>query len=329
MLFAGLQGHAQSNVAARVSGHTDDPPRHCTFELIATGKIGRVRAAIAHWYAKTLRRTKHHVGTHFSRRGQQQQAKQVSRHAGQCLLDMQLLNQRAQVANLSVGIRVLQQRTKDLVPGEVVHRVDDQFEAETLRTRLNHGNGLRVAVFVDKKQVASGLGDTLGQGHGLGGSGGFVEQGGVGQLQTRQVDGQLLKIQQRFKAALSDLGLIRRVGGVPARVFQHVAHNHGRRESAVVAHADQAGPHLILLGVAFELGQRGVLVERGRQLQRPIEADGRRHSLLDQFRSAGHAERFEHSLLLPGIRAKVAPQEDIRVLQLAQGRQLGHDGALL
>ena len=170
-----------------------------------------------------------------------------------------------------------------------------------------------MTVFVDEEQIAFGLGDTLGQGHGFRGGRGFIEQRSIGQFQACEVDGQLLEIQQRFEPTLGDFRLIRRVGGVPTGIFQHVAHNDGRRERAVVAHADQAGPDLVLLGVATQLGQRGFFVEGGRQVERPVQADSRRHRLLDQLHSTAEAEAVEHRLLLGGIGPEVAAKKGIGI----------------
>ncbi|MCY1439466.1 hypothetical protein D9M71_557020 [compost metagenome] len=64
-------------------------------------------------------------------------------------------------------------------------------------------------------------------------------------------------------------------------------------------------------------------------MQVMVEADSGWDRLLDQLHQAAQAQRRKHGLLLIGIGAKVAAQEGIRVLQLAQGRQLGHDGSLL
>ena len=69
-----------------------------------------------------------------------------------------------------------------------------------------------------------------GHGHRLGRGGGLVEQRGVGEVEAGQVHHHLLEVQQRLQPALADLGLVGRVGGVPARVLQHVALDHRRRD---------------------------------------------------------------------------------------------------
>ena len=57
-------------------------------------------------------------------------------------------------------------------------------------------------------------------GHRLGTSGGFIEQGSVGDLQPSEIANHGLEIEQTFQTPLRDLCLIRRVLRVPARVLQ-------------------------------------------------------------------------------------------------------------
>jgi hypothetical protein len=81
----------------------------------------------------------------------------------------------------------------------------------------------------------------------------------------------------------------------------------------VVAHADQAGPHLVLLGITAQFGQRGFFVESGWQVERPVQTDSWRHGLLDQLDPAAKSEAVEHRLLLGGIGPEVAAKKGIGV----------------
>lgn len=244
-------------------------------------------------------------------------------------MTVQRLDKRAQVADLAATVRVLQQGAEHRVGGKIVRLVDDQFETERLGAGAQHRNGLRMAMRIDEEPVAPGLRHPPGQGHGLGGGGGFVEQRGAGQVESGEVDGQLLEIQQRFQAALGDFRLVGRIGGVPAGILQHVAEDHRRRHGAVVAHADQAGPALVEPGVAAQARQGGLFVERGGQFQRPVEADRRRHRLHDQFGASGNSEEIQHGLLFRRIGAEVAAQEGIGGLELGEGRRLRHGFGLV
>ncbi|MCY1296918.1 hypothetical protein D9M70_463340 [compost metagenome] len=324
MLLAGLQGHAQGDVAAGVLGDADDPPGHGALELVTGGEERGVGAAVAHGHAEALGRTEHHVRPQFAGRREQQQAEQVGADAGDRLLPMQVPDQRAQVADLAVGIRVLQQRAEYLVLRQVIHMVHHQVESEGLGPGLHHGDGLRVAVLVDEEQVALRLRHALGQRHGFGGGGGFIQQGRAGEIEAGEVDGQLLEVQQRLQTALGDLRLVGGVGGVPAGVFQHVAQDHRGGDGAVVAHADQAGPQLVLLGVAAQPGQGLLLVQRRRQIEGPIKKDCRRYSLHDQLIEAVEAHGLEHGPLLCLVRSQVAAEEGIGLLELGQRGHLGH-----
>ena len=59
--------------------------------------------------------------------------------------------------------------------------------------------------------------------HRFRGRGGLVEQRSIRDLHAGQVDHHGLEIQQGFQTTLRDLGLIGRVGGVPARIFEDIA----------------------------------------------------------------------------------------------------------
>ena len=157
-----------------------------------------MRTTVAHRHTETLRRAQHHIGAQLTRRGQQQQAEQIGRDAGQRLTGVQLLDERAQVVDLAVGIRILQQGTEHVLLGQFFQRSDRQLEAEGLGAGLHHRNGLRMAVLVDEEAIALALGDTPGQGHRLGGGGRLVEQRGIGQIEPGQVDDHLLVVQQRL-----------------------------------------------------------------------------------------------------------------------------------
>ena len=74
--------------------------------------------------------------------------------------------------------------------------------------------------------------------HRLGGGGALVEQRRVGGRQAGEVADHGLEVEQRLEPALRDLRLVRRVGGVPARVLEHVAPDHRRGDGAVVAEPD-------------------------------------------------------------------------------------------
>jgi hypothetical protein len=141
----------------------------------------------------------------------------------------------------------VQERAERVLAVEIDERVADRdLEPEALGARAQHRQRLRVAVGIDEERPGAALADPLGHRHRLGGGGRLIQQRGVGELEPGQLGGHLLKDQQRFEPALADLGLIGRVGGVPTRIFHDVAEDHGRRDRAVVAHADHRGQHAVL-----------------------------------------------------------------------------------
>src|SRR2546425_5966064 len=60
----------------------------------------------------------------------------------------------------------------------------------------------------------------------LGGGGGFIEQGGVGDRQGGEVGDHRLEVEQGLEPALRDLRLVRRVRRVPARVLDDRSEEH-------------------------------------------------------------------------------------------------------
>jgi hypothetical protein len=287
-----------------------------------------MRAAVAHRHAEALSRTEHHIRAEFARWRQQQQAEQIGCDTGQRLLGMQRLDRRAQVADLAVGVGVLQQRAEHLLRRDILDGADHQFEAEGLGTGLHHRERLRVTVLIDEEAVALALGHAPRQRHPFRRRGRLIEQRGVGQVQPGKIDGQLLEIQQRLQTALSDFRLIGGIGGIPTRILQHVTQDYRRRDGAVITHADQTGPELVLLGIAAQPCQCALLVQRRWQCQLPLKADRRRYGLFDQLLTAGQAQRVEHGLLFSRIGTEMATQKGVRLLELGKARHVGHHCSL-
>jgi hypothetical protein len=146
-----------------------------------------------------------------------------------------------EITHMAIGPGILEDRAKDGTGIQVIRIGNHHVDAQWGSACLDHGNGLGVAVLVDKKGSVIRLGTrpTEGHGHGLGGGGGLVQQGGIGDIHAGQVADHSLEVQQRFKPTLRNLGLVGRIGGVPGRVFQDVAQNRCRRGGAVIALTDQ------------------------------------------------------------------------------------------
>ena len=182
-----------------------------------------------------------------------------------------------------------------------------------------------MAVLIDKEQVALALGHPLGQRHGLRCGSSLIQQRGTGQLHTGQIDSQLLEVQQGLQAALGNLRLVRCVGGIPARILQHIAQNHRRRQGAVVAHTDTGGKHLIARGDLLQVAQHFGFATRRAQLQQLITHNTLRHGLTNQILQRVGAEGVEHGLLLGGIGADMSADEVVGLFQISEAERVTHE----
>ena len=172
------------------------------------------------------------------------------------------------VADLATGVRILDQRAEDLLAElESLVVADHNFDAQGRGAGLEHVNGLRVAFGGDEEGVSARF-ERAAQGHGLRGGGSFIEQRGVGHVQPGQVYDQGLEVEQRFEAALGNLGLVGSVGRVPARVLQEVALNDGWGDAVVITHADIRAEDLVLRGDFLQGRQHFVLAASCGELER-------------------------------------------------------------
>ena len=132
------------------------------------------------------------------------------------------------------------------------------------------------------------------QAHRFGGSGRFVQEGGVGDFHAGEVDDHGLEIQQGFEAALGNLGLVGRVGGIPTRILQNVALDHGRGGRRVVALADVGGKHLVFLAQGIHMAQVVTFTHGWSHIECRFVADGIRNRLVDQFVDRIDANSSQH-----------------------------------
>jgi hypothetical protein len=155
--------------------------------------------------------------------------------------------------------------------------------------------------------------------HGLGGGSAFVEHGGVGDFETGQVGNERLEIEEGFETALGDLGLVGRVGGIPAWVFQDGALDDAGRVGVVVAHADVAAENLVLRGEPAEFGQGGGFTEGGGEIEAGA-ADVRRDGGVNEGVEGRLVEELEHRGLFGSVGTVVAAGKGVgRSEQLGEG----------
>ena len=170
---------------------------------------------------------------------------------------------------------------------------------QRLRAAAQHVDGLREAPLGDDEDAFLAGRGLLGlqpveHGHRFGRGGPLVQQRGRRDVHPRQVPHHRLKVQERFEAALGDLGLVRGVGGVPAGILEHVAENHRRRDAVVVAVADVGPEDAVARGDAAQAAQVLVLRDAGGKVERRRQADVGRNGLLDQRVERRHADGGEH-----------------------------------
>ena len=331
VLLARLQRQPVGRVAVRVHAHADQTTGQRALELVAAGHVGSVWAAGAHGHAEALGGADRDVGVELARRHQQRQRQQVGGDDEGGLFAMHRLHVGAQVVDAATGRRVLRQHGEVVVGGQRVSpflgRVRQlHAQAQRLGAGLDDLDGLRMCVAGNHDGVALGLDRSLGQRHGFGGGGGFVEHRRVGDRHAGQVGHHGLEVDQRLHAALRYLGLVGRVGGVPGRVLQDVSQDHARRVGAVVALADEASVDLVFAGNRLEFGQRGGFGGGGRQLHGGAARDAARHDAFDQRVARGLADDGEHVRLVGGADADVAGDEFARVFQAGEIGGLGHGG---
>ena len=258
--------------------------------------IGRVRAAVSHRHAEPLRRAERNVGAELSRRHQQSQRQRIGSHDGDSAVSMQAFDPFAVVDDASRRTGILKQGAEYRGRIEIGWVADDDSKAQRLGPGRHDCNRLRMAIAIDEEAVRARLRHPPRHGHGLGGGGCFVEQRGVGDLEPRQIDDHGLKIQQGFEPALADLRLIRRIGRVPRRVFQHVALDDGGQMRAVIALADQRGHRAVARCHVAQLRQQFRLRQRRTEIERLRLADIAGDGLVDQGVERRRSDHPQHAL---------------------------------
>ena len=240
MCCSRVQGHAQAGSARFVPGHADDASREVAFVLIPGGEERGVRAAVAERHAEPLRIADGDVGAPLPGGDQERQRQQVGGGGHQRPRRMRRRAQLPVVSDGAVAGRVLHQRSDHAAAELEGGRLGDHdLDATRFGTRAHHGDGLRMAGGVHQEHARSAAAladDGCGEMHRLRGRRALVEQRRVGDFQARQVRHHRLKIEERLEPALGDLGLVGRVRRVPARILEHVAQDHRRRDAIVVTH---------------------------------------------------------------------------------------------
>ena len=228
-------------------------------------------------------------------------------------------NRLAVIDDSTVAARISEQQAEGLVIKAHLERVADHtVDLDRQRPRLHASDGLRLAIGVDEKASAGALfGASERQAHSLGCRRTLIEQRGVCDRKTGELGDHSLKVQQRLKTPLADLGLIGRVLRIPPWVFKDVSLDDGRRVRAVIAHADKGFEHLILADHRTETSERLGLGERltAGCVKCTSVTDPFRHRMVAKILEARAADGFEHLLNLVSARTDVAGPEGVDGLE--------------
>ena len=256
VLLARLQGEAIGGAVFSIARNADEPARHMTLVLIACSKKCGMRSAESERNAETLCAADRDVGAKFSGWFQQCERENIGRDNNECAGRVRLFHKFVVIVNRAAGRRILNERAENaVVEFELREVVDLHFDAERFRACANDFDRFRMTIICDEKSFPT-RNRRVTKRHRLRRAGRFVQHRCVRDLELCQVDDHLLEIEQRFETALRDLSLIRRISGVPARIFQNVPLNHGRRDAIGVTRADKTLLDPVFLRDRAELSQR-------------------------------------------------------------------------
>ena len=284
-----------------------------------------MRPAVTQRHAEALRAADTYIRTELARRPQHREGKDVRRHDDERTRRVGLRREVRVIQHRTGRGRVLHQRAEDrVVEGEGLMVAHDDFELERLGARADERDGLRVAGFGDEelRPLVVRRHRAMAERHRLGGGGGLIEHRGVGDVETGEVADHRLEVEERFEAALGNLGLVRRVLGIPAGVFEDVALDDRGRDAVVVAEAEVGFEDLVLAGDGLELAQRIELGQRGGDVERSREPDVGGHERVNHRVERVVAEGLEHLGGFIGARPDVAADKRVGVSE--SSRRGGH-----
>ena len=304
VLLAGLEREAQGGIASGVFRNSDKAAGEAALVFIAGREESGVGSAVAGRDAKALARTDHDIGPTFARRLQEGERQKVGGNDGEGADRVGTGDEFFQVANRAVGGWVLKEGCKDWFGGEVFGRAGENLDPKRFGAGLKNSEGLWMDMVGDENRIAAL--DVVTKRHRLGGSGGLVEQGGVGNLHPGEVANHRLEIQKRLETALRDLGLIGRVGGIPAGIFENVSSDHGGRVRAVDADAKVVRGDFVLRHDRTEVSKGLFLGARGGELQVVFKPDRSGNGFVDQGVDGRHANSGAHGFDFLGVGADMA-----------------------
>ena len=313
VLLACGQRHAQRGFARCVFGYADDAARSGTFELVFKREISSVRTTEAHRHTEALGVTQSNIRAQFSRRLQQNQAHDIGCNGHDCTFCFQTADNVLQVLHVAVFADVLEQRAEVFAFIRLGKIADHQLETEIFGAGFHHVQSLRINALVHEETLGFHFAHAVRHRHRFRRGSCLVQQRRACHRETGQIDTHLLEVQQSFQTTLGNFRLIRRVGGVPTRIFQYVAQNHVRHAGRVIAQADIGLIDHVFRRDAFQFRQRVRLGQSLGQIEFGRHTDALRHGIADKFVHALLAERFQKRSLV--AKAQMARGKFVRVEQ--------------
>ena len=320
VLLARLQREAVRGAAVRIDGDPDEAAGHRALELVPRREVTGMRAAVAHRHAESLRRADDDVGAPLARRCEERQREEVGGDDDVPTGVMHELGEGAVVAHFAVGAGILQQHRKRAGLGGVGGGAGHDLDRERFGARPHDVDRLREDVVGHEEAVALAAPDAVAQRHRFGRRGRLVEHRRVGDRHRGEVADHRLEVDQRLEPPLRNLGLVRRVSGIPGGIFQHVAQDDAGRVRAVVALADERSQHPVLRRDRPDPGQGLGFGHGARQRERRRAPDRGGHDGVHQRGARRVAQDFEHRRLVLRAGADVPRREGVGLLERRKRR---------
>ena len=224
---------------------------------------------------------------------------------------LDLLDEGPPLADPPPGVRVLDDDPRDLLRDlhlGIAQVPDLEADARRPGAGLHHRERLRMEPAVGEEGRPA-LAGALAHRHRLGRRRRLVEERGAGDRKPGEVPDHGLEVEQDLQPSLRDLRLVRGVLRVPARVLEDVPQDHGRRDGAVVAPADEVPAGPVLPRDPPQFLEEFALREGLRKVEFLLDPDVLGDRLGDQLVPRGEAEVVQHLDLLREARSDVAPDE--------------------
>ena len=318
VLLAHTQSHTQGGIALHINAPADDTSGEGTLEGVGDGEETGMGTTEAHGQTETLVAAESAVGTHLAGSLHHGQGHQVGGHTHEDTLLVALGDELGVVRHLAKLVGVLHHHGEIFggVEVEILHIAGHDLDVAGSGIGAHHVEGLRQDTVVDENLVHTillSLAAAAGEEHqhALAAGGSLVQQAGVGHGHVGHVGHHGLIGHQGLQTALADLGLVRRVGGIPTGVLKHIALDDRRGDGTIVTHTDIGLIQLVLLSQRAATVQELILIDAVGYGHRLLQTDGGRHSLVDKFFHRTDTDFFQHLLFVSRVGDTVVSRGEI------------------